>query len=130
MQHIRLIYFMPQPNVSLFLQQHFYEGLLWTHIHKNNITRNEHSPKSGPETRDLGPWDPGPWDPGPWDPTRWDLTPRTLGPGTLELKPPDLGPAIMNSKILRPRPWEMHPESSNWAPPQIILALIVKQFWW
>ena len=41
-----------------------------------------HSLKSGPET----------------------LRPGDLRPGTLELKPPDLGPAIMSSKILRPRP--------------------------
>ena len=52
--------------------------------------------KSGPETRDPGPWDPGPWnprlcDPGPetlrlvtlglwnWDPGPWDLHPWDMG---------------------------------------------------
>ena len=91
-----------------------------------------HSLKSGPGTRDPRALRPGTWDPGPWDPRPWDLRPETLRPETRDpgLKPPDLGPATMSSKVLRPRPWELnlwhidskHPETSNWAPPQIVLT--------
>ena len=46
-----------------------------------------HSLKSGPETRDTGPWDMRPWnwDPGTWDWQSWDMGPWKWDPGTLRL---------------------------------------------
>ena len=74
----------------------------------------QHSLKSGPETRDLGPWDPRTWDLRLWDPGPCD--PGTWNRGALELGPWDLGLATLGHRMLTPGTLEMgpwHPETKN-----------------
>ena len=76
-------------NVIFLLSFGFSEG-----FHKNTISLElpllkRHSLKSGPESRDPGPWD-------------WRLA--TLGYGNLELRPGDLGLATLRSRTLTTDP--------------------------
>ena len=92
-----------------------------------------HSLKSGPETRDLGPWDLRPGTLRPWIIRPGTLRPEILGPGTLwpwDVRPWTLGLAILGHGILTTRILVMgiwDPVTSNWPPPQIVLTLFVKQ---
>ena len=84
------------------------------------VMYKRHNLKSGPGTRD----------PGPWDLRSGTLRLWTLRPGTLELGPRALGLVTLGYGILTPGnlvmgPWG--PVTSNWPPPQIVLTLFVKQ---
>ena len=82
-----------------------------------------HSPKSGPETRNLGLWDsqtkdPGTlrlrtqdmgfWDPDTRDPGTGTLGHETLAQKTLEMGAWDLGLATLRPRILSLGPWELN----------------------
>ena len=65
------------------------------------------------------------WDPGPGTPGAKNLRPWDPGPGTPELAVTTLGYGTLTPETLEMGPWDH--ETSNWPPPQIVLALFVKQ---